>query len=109
MKQRPIHAAAILVPALLIVAATPALADRIDGDWCLGTKHFSIDGETIKTPAGNSVSGIYSRHAYAYSIPPGEPNAGKTVRMRLMNEKQVDVLPTPDAVDEVWERCEPVS
>jgi hypothetical protein len=34
----------------LTTLTSPALADAIDGDWCLDSKHLSIKGPEIKKP-----------------------------------------------------------
>ncbi|MEK9753119.1 MAG: hypothetical protein VW338_07920 [Rhodospirillaceae bacterium] len=47
MTQRPAKLAILLalgVAAVAALAPAPALADRIDGYWCRGTKQFFIEG-----------------------------------------------------------------
>src|SRR6516164_6516342 len=78
--------------AILLVAASGgrALADVIDGDWCFPDgRRFEIRGPDIVTPAGIRTTGDYSRHHFAYVVPKGDPDAGKTIDMRLMNETTV--------------------
>ena len=64
-----------------------ARADAIDGDWCRdGAQRMSIHGETIVTPGGTSLKGQYSRHAFSYVVPQGEPGTGQTVDIILRGE-----------------------
>jgi hypothetical protein len=46
----------------LIASVFPARADAIDGQWCLGSSHFEINGQNIRTPGGNTITGNYDRH-----------------------------------------------
>lgn len=69
------------VSALVILISVPAQADQIDGEWCNGLKHLSIDGPNIVTPGGTRVTGPYDRHAFKYVAPNGEPDAGATISM----------------------------
>jgi len=100
---------AVLAAGLALTAGT-ALADRIDGNWCKPGEmaQFSIDGPHIQTVTGRAVTGDYGRHSFAYVVPEGDPGAGDTVRMRLLNDEEVRVWFDPGE-GEVWERCKPVS
>jgi hypothetical protein len=91
-------AAAVLVPA-------PALADRIDGEWCRGAFAFTIDGPHILTPGGNRILGIYTRHSFTYVVPAGEPEAGSEVRMLLLDEEALQLMRAGAAQSELWQRC----
>ena len=62
--------------AATLAVATPAFADRIDGEWCNGTQSLQIEGPSIRTPGGNQITGDYSRHGFAYVVPANEPEAG---------------------------------
>jgi hypothetical protein len=103
------------ISALLLAAtlAPPALADRIDGDWCFPDgRRFSIRGPAIVTPSGTSTTGDYSRHHFDYVVPASDPDAGKTVDMRLVNENTVylwlgGVASETEAPPQVWHRCLP--
>ena len=103
MRMTPFAVATALA---LIVLASPALADRIDGDWCTddGTRSLHIDGPAITTPGGHAIKGDYSRHAFSYTVPVGEPGAGSTVDMRLLSETAVEVFSGTDS--ETWHRCQ---
>ena len=99
-----------LIAGVVIIASSPALADAIDGDWCSTTevKQFHIEGPKIVTPAGTQTTGDYSRHAFAYVVPAGDPDAGKAIAMQLMNEEEVRVF-AEKAAPETWRRCELIS
>lgn len=101
------QAATFLAAALLVaLAATPARADAIDGDWCGPEgRHVAIHGPRIITPAGNQVAGDYTRHSFVYVAPARERDAGQTVAMQLLNEENVRVTPRPGAAAEIWQRC----
>jgi hypothetical protein len=97
---------------LLIVAETPATADAIDGNWCHPDgRRFSIRGPEIVTPAGNRISGNYSRHYFSYTVPANETAAGKGVFMTLFDEYTVHLRvgeqPAGSDPAEEWKRCAP--
>lgn len=96
--------AAILL--FLILAPSWALADAIDGDWCFpgDAKQFRIAGASITTPAGTNTTGDYSRHAFSYVVPVGDPGAGDEIDMQLLNEEEVQVV-VGGGPPEVWRRC----
>lgn len=93
--------------ALLASLSAPASADAIDGNWCLTeeARHFSISGPSITTPAGTRATGNYSRHAFFYTVPDGDPGAGDEIAMQLLNDQEVAVSVNKGAVT-VWRRCE---
>lgn len=95
--------------ALLAMAGT-AHADAIDGSWCLDSgERLSINGPTIVTPAGTPLWGNYNRHFFSYEAPKGEPSAGATIQMRLLNENTMQRRAGPDAPVETWHRCSPAT
>lgn len=102
-----------LTALLLAVPATRAMADVIDGDWCFADgRRFEIRGPDIVTPAGSRTTGDYSRHHFSYVVPKSDPDAGKTVDMRLMNENTVFLwlggqTSETEAPPQVWHRCLP--
>jgi hypothetical protein len=105
--QRTIYLCAAL---MTWFGATSAFADVIDGDWCLGTSHFSIDGPNIQTPAGNRVQGNYSRHGFSYVVPANETGGGSEITMVLLNEENVRLTRAgQSASPEIWRRCRPIS
>lgn len=103
-------AAIPLLAAVAVFALTAgARADAIDGNWCSpDSRHLSIDGPNITTPAGSMITGDYDRHAFAYVIPDSEPDAGASVRMRMVDENTINLVVGSDAAApvETWRRCE---
>jgi hypothetical protein len=100
----------ILLPAFtLLMLATPAMADSIDGHWChTDGRRFSIRGPEIVTPGGKSMDGNYDRHHFSYVAPAPERGAGQTVFMTLANENTVYLRvgeAAPAAEPETWVRC----
>ncbi len=97
-----------IVAALLLTAISPspAQADRIDGHWCRGLKHLSVDGPNIVTPGGTEMTGEYDRHGFQYVVPHGEPDAGATITMAQMHEElmQLSSSAKPGEVED-WTRC----
>ncbi len=91
----------------LLVAAHPAHADAIDGDWCFADgKHMQIAGPAIVTPGGKRTDGDYRRHSFSYVVPAAEAGAGQTVQMILLNENTVQ-LKAADGPVQTWHRCGP--
>ena len=94
----------------LCVAFSSARADAIDGQWCLGSSHFAIEGPNILTPGGNRIQGNYSRHGFVYVVPTNEPGAGSQIDMVLLNEETVQLTRQGQAsAPEIWRRCKPTS
>ena len=99
----------IVTVSAFALAACPARADAIDGNWCSPAGgHISIAGPSIVTADGQRVTGRYSRHAFAYTVPEPAATAGQEVQMRLLNEftLQLRTGDDPAAPIEVWKRCE---
>jgi hypothetical protein len=97
--------------AALVLSATPANADAIDGDWCRPSgKHMSIHGPDIVTPMGTRTKGNYDRHAFSYEVPAKNPGAGSTINMILVDDDtlyaRTGAAPGfgPGEAD-VWRRC----
>ena len=100
--------AAVLGVSAVMLVAIPARADSIDGTWCRDNdRRMMINGPTIVTPAGARTRGEYSRHAFSYVAPPGEPGAGGVIDMRLISEEEVQVRTPPQTSAETWRRCGP--
>ena len=95
--------------ALVALAATPARADAIDGDWCKADgKRMKIRGPQIITPGGKETSGDYTRHSFVYVVPPDEAGAGETVSIILLSEYLAHARQgAADAPVQVWNRCPP--
>ena len=104
--------APIALAALLAAGASPAFADKIDGNWCAPDgRHFTIEGPSIVTEDGVHAEGRYTRHAFAYLIPEPSKSAGSEVSMLLLNENTVNrwVGDFSTAQIEVWKRCDVTS
>ena len=106
MRAIPITALAALVSSL---AATAAYADAIDGDWCRADgKRMAIRGPEIVTPGGQQTHGDYSRHAFSYVVPAGEPGAGDKVAIVLLSEYLAQARQGGDnAPVQEWKLCQP--
>ena len=101
---------AATVMAAQLLTAAPALADRIDGNWCFTDgRHMSIDGPSIVTPGGTAMTGDYDRHGFRYVVPAAEADAGAQVDMIQFDEYTIQVTTTPGgtaARTETWKRCD---
>ncbi len=111
MRKRATHIGwTIAIAVFVCVASGSARADVIDGEWCLGTSHFTIDGPNIRTPGGYRIQGNYSRHSFVYTVPANEPDAGSEISMLLLNEETVQLTRTArSSKPEIWQRCRPTS
>jgi hypothetical protein len=90
--------------------AAPALADRIDGDWCFPDgRHFTIDGPKITTATGQRLNGDSRRHFFSYVVPPPDAKAGAVVQMALADEETVHLSVGSEGPTETWKRCSPTS
>lgn len=106
-----------IVPIVAVFAAVsaasiaPAFADAIDGDWCRADRRMHIEGPRMVTPGGAAITGDYTRHAFRYHIPSGEPGAPGDRFLRLRSETRLDAFPADNlgAEPEIWERCLPIS
>jgi hypothetical protein len=101
-----------LAAAITFAWITRAAADVIDGDWCFPDgRRFSIRGPEILTPAGTRTTGNYSRHHFSYVVPQSDPDPGKEVELRLMNENTVylwfETQASQSGPPQVWHRCLP--
>lgn len=103
----------ITVIAGLVATAVPALADRIDGDWCSADgKHLSIEGPRIVIPSGAEISGQYDRHHFRYSGPAGDPEAGQIIEMQQLSDEEMRLQRTAGGEKmpvETWRRCQVTS
>jgi hypothetical protein len=95
--------------ALLLVSVQMSVADAIDGDWCRADgKRMRIRGPEIVTPGGNQTRGDYTRHSFAYIVPPGETGAGENVSILLLSETLAHARQGSDTAPvQVWNRCPP--
>ncbi|MDH3231498.1 MAG: hypothetical protein OEN55_17040 [Alphaproteobacteria bacterium] len=102
-------AALVAIAAVLVLLpASPARADRIDGNWCYRDRHMSIDGPAIITPGGTRMTGLYDRHGFQYTVPDGEPDAGAEVDMVQYDDNTIQVITAGggQSRSEIWNRCD---
>ncbi len=104
---RKVQLVSILALAGVMLFASNARADAIDGDWCRADgKRMSIRGPDIVTPGGHNIRGDYSRHSFSYVVPAGESGAGETVSIILRNEYLAHARQgAADAPLQEWKRC----
>ena len=110
MRRRSFAILSVAAGLMLGTAANDvARADAIDGDWCRADgKRMTIRGPDIVTPGGNQIKGDYTRHFFSYIIPAGEPDAGGTVSITLLNEYLAHARQGgADAPVQEWRRCPP--
>jgi hypothetical protein len=94
----------------LVAVAAPAVADRIDGEWCFSSQSLQIEGPSIRTPGGSQIKGDYSRHAFSYVVPSPEPEAGAEIAMQLLSEELMTLSrKRGDKPEETWRRCKVTS
>lgn len=110
-RSRTMILAAIVAVSAASLTATPAHADAIDGDWCHGTSHLAINGDSIVTPGRNKIQGQYTRYSFVYIVPVNEPGAGNEVSMVMVRGQELVQLKRSgqDGEPEVWRRCKPIS
>jgi hypothetical protein len=109
MVHRPLTIVTAASGVLLLVSATGARADAIDGDWCSADgRRMSIRGPEIVTPGGVHTRGDYSRHAFSYVVPDGEAGSGEPISIILLSEYLAHSRQGPPAAPiTVWNRCQP--
>jgi hypothetical protein len=94
----------LYIGAICLLSVSPALADRIDGEWCHASNSLMIEGPKIRTPGGNNVTGDYSHHNFTYTVPPAELDAGSQIAMRQLSEETM-ILTRKGRPEETWRRC----
>jgi hypothetical protein len=103
------RAVAIAFAVATYAAAPHAHADAIDGEWCsVKGQSLMIAGPQIRTPAGIASTGQYSRHAFVYEPPEGDPERGQMIFMELLGEELMHLIRVKDGVSgpvEEWRRC----
>lgn len=96
-----------LAAATLLAGSGLARADAIDGDWCSENgRRIAIAGPSVTTPKGVRMQGAYTRHAFAFTMPEAEADAGSPVDMVLQGETRVRVTIGATA-PQIWRRCQP--
>jgi hypothetical protein len=53
------------------------------------------------------MAGDYTRHAFSYAAPAGEPGGGGRVNLRLLNENAVAAQAETGTIEPMWHRCGP--
>ena len=100
---------AVLATLAVLAAASPAHADRIDGDWCSKDgKNLRIEGPSIRTPAGIQTTGNYTRHEFMYEPPEGDPDRGQVIMMAQVHVELMRLNRVTNGVPgetEEWRRC----
>jgi hypothetical protein len=91
-----------------LLVASPAFADRIDGEWCHSSGSLMIEGPKIRTPGGNNIEGRYSHHNFSYKVPASEPEPGSDIDMRQLSEETM-MLSRKGRPEETWKRCKVTS
>ncbi|NKB50134.1 MAG: hypothetical protein GKS02_12330 [Alphaproteobacteria bacterium] len=93
----------------VLLPASVAHADAIDGHWCHSKDgRIEISGPSIVTPGGTQLLGTYGRHSFAYVVPATEPAAGATLNMILIDDDTVHLTKGSDATSQtpqIWHRC----
>jgi hypothetical protein len=93
----------------LLLFASPAHADRIDGDWCNAKdERLTITGPRITLPSGKSLAGQYRRHEFAYQAPTGEADAGQSVFMQQFSDESMSsyIIQNNQPASTInWTRC----
>ncbi|MDA0653251.1 MAG: hypothetical protein O3C49_08250 [Proteobacteria bacterium] len=90
----------------VLLAATAARADAIDGSWCYRGRHLAIEGPKILTPSGKQLTGNYDRHAFIYKVPAGAKGAGTSIFMGVLDDETMELRVGSElAKPEVWHRC----
>lgn len=97
----------------MLLPAVGAWADAIDGNWCHSDgRNMSIDGPQIVTPGGKRMAGNYDRHAFTFVAPKGEPKAGSTISMILIDDDTLNLTVGGGTAEpaqrkmQVWRRCD---
>lgn len=110
MSRRFVLASVLSASLFALLPLASAYADAIDGDWCAvdGAQRMNIQGPAIVTPGGNRIQGNYTRHAFDYTVPSGEPGSGQAVNIILRGEHlALSRQGAADAPSREWRRCQP--
>lgn len=100
---------AALAAAFGAACASPAFADRVDGEWCDAKGlRVMIQGDSITTPGGAKVAGENRRHVFSYDAPSGEALSGH-VRFQQQHDDLMRSTSADSAGEREWRRCRPVS
>ena len=99
-----------------VLMSGAAWADAIDGTWCAerDNRQITIEGPSATFPGGQKVTGDYTRHSFAYEVPPPLAGAGERIDMRLLGETVLRAITISAdgktrSMPELWRRCEQTS
>ena len=99
----------LVLAAILFSCSGPALADRLDGDWCnFDDGKLTIEGSVILTPWGNQVEGTYGRHRFEYTAPAKDWHGGKTIVIQQYGDDLME-LSVDGGQPKQWRPCQVVS
>lgn len=102
-------APALIAAVLTVLTTSPALADRLDGDWCnFDDGKLTIEGSTILTPWGTKVEGTYGRHRFDYTAPANDWHAGKSIVIQQYGDDLME-LSVDGGQPKQWRPCQVVS
>ncbi len=110
-----VQISAVFAFAAVFLTVPPALADKIDGNWCSAKgRSISVDGSSVVTPGGTAIIANYDRHHVDFVIPDGEPGAGDRFSADQLNHEENSVSILPHSGDdrstpEIWTMCRPIS
>jgi len=96
-------------------AAANGTDGAINGAWCSPDgKRITIDGTTVTTPGGNTVTGEDRGRAFRFVLPDGEFDAGTEIWLELEDSGNLRVSRLKDTTlgpppHDEWTRCDPVS
>ena len=109
-------AAVSLFFGLFLLAAGPARADSLDGNWCSKDgRRMHIEGPTITKPGGGKMQGDYGRHTFSYIVPANESGAGSFVFLQQWSEEKMKMFIGADEASarqgdgQEWNRCAPAT
>jgi hypothetical protein len=104
------HACLPLAVLVLLLAALPARADQIIGEWCPpgGSVSLVVKNHDDVTFAGASVQANVDRHHVDFIIPANLADSGSRFSADQLNDEQVRVT-IGSKPAEIWTPCKPVS
>ncbi len=99
----------LTIISLFLMSTSAAFADSLDGDWCNPIDgKLTVDGSTIITPGGKSVTGNYGRHRFDYTAPDGDWQAGQSIVIQQFSEQLME-LSVGGQPGQKWRPCQVVS
>jgi hypothetical protein len=95
---------------LFSLAAAPAQADVITGQWCApgGERSLVVEPDNSAAFNGQPVDARITRHHIEFAMPTGEPDAGAIFVGNQLSDEQIRVSIGKQPA-EIWTPCKPVS